>query len=198
MGAYVAQPLVSLVKPGCFNSVQFSPTPSLLFEVQRGTEAWCGGDQRRAVFERGMSSGVLRTHGQLRQQPNSKWATLCATPVDRRGLGPNGVVARQNQSCSIFLKIRDCRRSTRLAAQSRDIPSTCSLSHDSALGMGGERISGGGAKAVEFDGPSHFLASWAPKGATLLKRQHLQLLGHALVSVPYWKWGRCKGAGEGE
>ena len=49
--------------------------------------------------------------------------------------------------------------------------------------------------AVEYDGPSHFLASLAPTGATLLKRRHLQLLGHALVSVPYWEWGGCKGAG---
>ena len=52
--------------------------------------------------------------------------------------------------------------------------------------------------AVEFDGPLHFLASRAPTGATLLKRRHLQLLGHALVSVPYWEWDACKGAGERE
>jgi hypothetical protein len=52
--------------------------------------------------------------------------------------------------------------------------------------------------AVEFDGPSHFLASKAPTGAILLKRRHLQLLGHALVSVPYWELGGCNGAGERE
>jgi hypothetical protein len=52
--------------------------------------------------------------------------------------------------------------------------------------------------AVEFDGPHHFLASRAPTGATLLKRRHLQLLGHALVSVPYWEWGGCQGAVERE
>ena len=52
--------------------------------------------------------------------------------------------------------------------------------------------------AVEFDGHSHFLASGAPTGATLLKRRHLELLGHALVSVPYQEWLRCKGAGERE
>jgi hypothetical protein len=59
--------------------------------------------------------------------------------------------------------------------------------HDSALEIGGER-------AVEFDGPSHFLATGAPTGATLLKRRLLVLLGHALVSVPCWEWGECKGA----
>ena len=51
---------------------------------------------------------------------------------------------------------------------------------------------------MEFDGPSHFLASGEPTGATLLKRRHMQLLGHALVSVPYWEWDRCHGAGERE
>ena len=40
--------------------------------------------------------------------------------------------------------------------------------HESALETGGERSSGR-AWAVEFDGPSHFLASGAPTGATLLK-----------------------------
>ena len=74
------------------------------------------------------------------------------------------------------------------------------LVRDSTLAMGGERSGGGGTWAVEFDGPSHFLASSsrAPTGATLLKRRQLQLLGHALVSVPYWEWAACKGAGERE
>jgi hypothetical protein len=70
--------------------------------------------------------------------------------------------------------------------------------HDSTLGIGGERSSGRGAWVLEFDGPSHFLASRTPTGATLLKRRHLQLLGHALVSVPYWEWDECKEAGERE
>ena len=55
--------------------------------------------------------------------------------------------------------------------------------------------SGRGTWAVEFDGPGHFLASRAPTGATLLKRQHLQVMGHALVSVPFWEWEGCKGTG---
>ena len=45
---------------------------------------------------------------------------------------------------------------------------------------------------------SPLLASGAPTGATLLKRRHLELLGHALVSVPYWEWDRCKEARERE
>jgi hypothetical protein len=70
--------------------------------------------------------------------------------------------------------------------------------HDSGRGMGGERSSSTRTWAVEFDGPSHFLKSRAPTGHTLLKRRHLELLGHALVTVPYWEWDGCKGAGEGE
>jgi len=60
----------------------------------------------------------------------------------------------------------------------------------------------GRAWAVEFDGPSHFLeipsGSPRPTGATVLKRRLLQLLGHALVSVPYGEWDSCKGAAERE
>ena len=71
--------------------------------------------------------------------------------------------------------------------------------HDSGRENGGERSSSTSTWAVEFDGPSHFLTSRAPTGATLLKRRHLhQLLGHALVSVPYWEWEGCKTAGERE
>jgi len=70
--------------------------------------------------------------------------------------------------------------------------------HDSGRGNGGERSSSTNTWAVEFDGPWHFLTSRAPTGATLLKQRHLELLGHALVSVPYWEWEVCKGAGERE
>ena len=72
------------------------------------------------------------------------------------------------------------------------------LVHDSTLGMRGEISSSASTWAVEFDGPDHFLASRAPTGATMLKRRHLQLLGYALVSVPYWEWSGCKGEGERE
>jgi len=62
-----------------------------------------------------------------------------------------------------------------------------------------ERCSRKGTWAVEVDGPSHFLTSRAPTGSTLLKRRHLELLGHALsVTVPYWEWEGCKSSGERE
>ncbi len=64
--------------------------------------------------------------------------------------------------------------------------------HDSGRGVGGKRSSSTGTWAVEFDGPSHFLKSRAPTGH-LLKRRHLELLGHALVTVPDWEWEGCKG-----
>ena len=69
---------------------------------------------------------------------------------------------------------------------------------DSGQGMGGLRSSRTSTWAVEVDGPSHFLTSRAPTGATLLKRRHLELLGHALVIVPYWEWARSKGTDERE
>jgi hypothetical protein len=47
--------------------------------------------------------------------------------------------------------------------------------------------------AVEFDGPSHFMACASPTGATLLKHRHLRLLGHNLVVVPYWEWDKVRG-----
>jgi hypothetical protein len=44
---------------------------------------------------------------------------------------------------------------------------------------------------------ARFAAEEANQG-TLLKRRHLHLLGHALVSVPYWEWVACKGPVERE
>jgi len=62
--------------------------------------------------------------------------------------------------------------------------------HTSVMGQtdAGSTVGHGGGWTVEFDGPSHFLACGAPKGATLIKRHHLRLLGHALVSIPYLEW----------
>ena len=42
------------------------------------------------------------------------------------------------------------------------------------------------------------LGATAEEEEGVLKRRHLELLGHALVSVPYWEWDRCKGEGERE
>ena len=47
--------------------------------------------------------------------------------------------------------------------------------------------------AVEFDGPSHFFACRSPLGGTLMKWRHLELLGHTLVSLPFWEWNRLTG-----
>ncbi len=44
--------------------------------------------------------------------------------------------------------------------------------------------------AVEFDGPSHFLTCRLPVGGTLMKRQHLELLGYTVVRLPFWAWDR--------
>ena len=72
----------------------------------------------------------------------------------------------------------------------------------SAQGSGGAAMSdakgwGGRVWAVEFDGPVHFLVCGAPSGATVIKRRHMELLGHSLVSIVFADWyGR--GAAERE
>jgi hypothetical protein len=53
------------------------------------------------------------------------------------------------------------------------------------LRLPGNSMCGAGS-AVEFEGPSHFLACRSAKGLTLMKRRHLELLGYRLVSVPFW------------
>jgi len=50
--------------------------------------------------------------------------------------------------------------------------------------------------AVEFDGPSHFLACRLPVGGTLMKRWHLELLGYTVVSLPFWEWDQLTGRQE--
>ena len=49
---------------------------------------------------------------------------------------------------------------------------------------------------VEFDGPFHFLACKSPRGGTLMKRRHLELLGYTAVSLPYWEWDPLKKSDE--
>jgi hypothetical protein len=42
---------------------------------------------------------------------------------------------------------------------------------------------------LEFDGPSHFETYVnAPLGPTVMKRRHLEALGYAVTSLPYWKY----------
>ncbi len=51
---------------------------------------------------------------------------------------------------------------------------------------------------MEFDGPSHFMKAttqyWNTKieqsGSTIMKHNHLRLLGYSVVSVPYWEWAK--------
>jgi len=68
------------------------------------------------------------------------------------------------------------------------------LLHDSDLTIGGKSNGGRRTWALEYDGPSHYLAASSkfvcklPTGSTLLKRYHLQRLGYTLVSVPHWEW----------
>ena len=35
-----------------------------------------------------------------------------------------------------------------------------------------------------------------PTGATVIYRQHLELLGYILVSMPYWEWDGLSGMDE--
>ena len=42
------------------------------------------------------------------------------------------------------------------------------------------------SSAIEFDGPSHFLACRSLTGAMLMKHRHLRQLGYVVVVVPYW------------
>ncbi|KAJ1485744.1 hypothetical protein T484DRAFT_2396244 [Baffinella frigidus] len=64
------------------------------------------------------------------------------------------------------------------------------------------RVSGaGGVRAVEVDGPWHFLKGGSgrePSGSTLLKRRQLAQLGYTAVAVPYWEWNDLMGKGDEE
>jgi len=110
--------------------------------VQRGIEAWCGGDQRRAVFERDMSRSAFEG---AQTNPSAAKQQVSKTLSDMR--------------LSVEDEVR-CPKS----GYSIDM-----LVHERALAMGGERSSSARKWAREYDGPWHFLASGAPTGATLLK-----------------------------
>ena len=55
-------------------------------------------------------------------------------------------------------------------------------------GEGGNSTQGGGGFCRRFDGLSRFLACGASTGYTLIKRRHLGLAGHTLVSVSDCEW----------
>ena len=85
---------------------------------------------------------------------------------------PSAAQQQVSENCAKW----GCRWRTRFAAPSRGIPSTCSCKRGAWLLLLQEQIkviiiSSEGTWAVEFDGPSHFLMSRAPTGATLLKRR---------------------------
>jgi hypothetical protein len=170
----VAKRLISLDKPGVFNTVQLPQLHQFFL--------WCSVEPTLGVE-------ALNDLQSLKE--------ACRSAFEGKRTAPSAAQQQVSETLRhMGFSVEDEVRCPK-SGYSIDLLAI-SLSHDSVLGMGGERISGGRVWAVEFDGPSHFLASGAPKGATLLKRRHLQLLGHALVSLPYWEWGRCKGAGERE
>jgi hypothetical protein len=167
----VAQRLVSLDKPGCFNTEQRSQLHQFFL--------WCSVDSRlgvEAINDVQSLKVTCRSAFEGAQTNPSAAQQHVSKTLRDMGLSVEDEVRCPKSGYSIDMLVH---------------------AHDSALEAGGERSSGR-VWAVEFDGPSHFLASGAPTGATLLKRRNLELLGHALVSVPYWEWSGCKGAGERE
>ena len=169
----VARRLVSLDKPGCLNTAELCQLHQFF--------VGCGVEPRL---------GVEAINDMQSLKEACRWA------FEGTKTAPSATQQQVSETlCHMGLSVED---EARCPKSGYSIDMVVCRVHDSALGIGRERSSGRGPWAVEFDGPSHFLASGAPTGATLLKRRHLQLLGHALVSVPYWEWDECRGAGERE
>jgi hypothetical protein len=169
----VAQRLVILCKPACFNAADLRQLHQFF--------VWCSVEPRLGVE-------AINDMQSLKETCRSAFVGAPAAPS-----ATQQQVSETLRHMGLSVKDED-----RCPKSGYSIDMVVCRVHDSALGIGRERSSGRGPWAVEFDGPSHFLASGAPTGATLLKRRHLQLLGHALVSVPYWEWDECRGAGERE
>ena len=169
----VAQRLMSQGKPACFNAAQLLQLHQFF--------VWCSVEPRLGVE-------AINDMQSLKETCRSAFVGAPAAPS-----ATQQQVSETLRHMGLSVKDED-----RCPKSGYSIDMVVCRVHDSALGIGRERSSGRGPWAVEFDGPSHFLASGAPTGATLLKRRHLQLLGHALVSVPYWEWSECRGAGERE
>ena len=166
----VARRLVSLDKPGCLNTAELCQLHQFF--------VGCGVEPRLCVE-------AINDMQSLKEE--------CRLAFEGTKTAPSATQQQVSETlCQMGLSVEVEARCPK-SGYSIDM-----LVHDSTLGMGGESSSSASTWAVEFDGPDHFLASRAPTGATLLKRRHLRLLGHALVSVPYWEWSGCKGAGERE
>jgi hypothetical protein len=162
--------LVSLDKPGCLNAIELN--------------------QLHQFF---VGCSVEPTLGVEAINDMQSVKEACRSAFEGTKTAPSATQQQVSETlCHMGLSVEDEARCPK-SGYSIDM-----LVHDSGRGMGGEKNNSKGTWSVEFDGPSHFLASGAPTGATLLKRRHLRLLGHALVSVPYWEWSGCKGAGERE
>jgi hypothetical protein len=172
----VVQRLVSLDKPACFNSAQLCQLHQFFLT--------CSVEPRLVVDARLVVEAI---------KDIQSLKDTCRLAFEGAQTTPSATQQQVSETLrQMGLSVEDEVRCPK-SGYSIDM-----LVHDSALEIGGERSSTGGLWAMEFDGPWHFLASGAPTGATLLKRRHLHVLGHTLVSVPYWEWAGCKGTGERE
>lgn len=46
--------------------------------------------------------------------------------------------------------------------------------------------------AVEFDGPTHYLKSGRPNGATTFKTRLLEVRGWRVIHIPYFEWDELR------
>jgi len=162
----IEQRLVSLAKHACFASSELSQLHQFF--------VWCDVEKRKQQLEATIDMRVFKEkcRSEFEKAPTAPSTTQrqVSETLRRMGLSVEDEVRCPKSGYSIDMLV-------------------------SGLGMGGEISSGVRTWAVEVDGPSHFFASKTPTGVTLLKRRHLQLLGHALVSVPYWEWDGFNGLG---
>ena len=182
----VAQRLVSLSRPACFDTVHLCQLHQFFVS--------CSMEEKLCVE-------ALDGMQDLKE--------VCRSAFVGKPTAPSATQQQVSETLrSMGLSVKD---ETRCPTSGYSIDM---LVHDSALAIEGKggRVSSGGTWAVEFDGPWHFLGTAADsglscraptdatrlKGKTRLKRRHLQLLGHALVTVNYWEWAACSGAGDRE
>jgi len=149
----VAQRLVSLDKPACFNTAQVCQLHPFF--------VWCSvepGFRVEAIKDMQSLKETCLAAFEGTQTTSSATQQQVSETLRHMGLSVEDEVRCPKSGHSIDMIIKE---------------------------KPGERNSRGKVWAVEFDGPSHFLASRAPTGATLLKRRYMHVLGHAVISVPY-------------